>query len=94
LIKKSSGRQVDAAEQWLRDNDPEYASRSQTWRTPRTDALERQADGQRPHDSLADLTPVPDRRVRVLVGSKRGVPGVIGSGHYRRSHEIDDGETP
>lgn len=50
------GELRDAAEQWLRDNDPHYASSKRAWMAPTTDALSRAlSDINQPHDSLNDL---------------------------------------
>jgi hypothetical protein len=79
--KKTSDRAVDAAEQWLRDNDPEYAQRSQAWHTPRTDALERALVSL---DSVS-VDDAAQAAADVLIGAGRGIPAVIGNGHYRKT---------
>lgn len=34
-------RRRDTAEQWLKENDPEYSASKKDWEVPRTDALAR-----------------------------------------------------
>lgn len=52
------GRVSDAAEKWLRENDPEYKATHRTWHTPSTDALARDFDT---HETLKDLSQIEPR---------------------------------
>lgn len=79
MTKRVSGQTQgdlrDAAEKWLRNNDPEYAPRN--WVTPSVDALPRALHPTNaPHPSLDDIYEV--------------VPKGEGN-YRRRSHLTDDG---
>ena len=52
---KARGHMQDAAEAWLKNNDPNYAEQKKSWQTPATDALVRERG---PHESMRDLTPI------------------------------------
>lgn len=45
-MTKPSDRQVDPAERWLRQHDPQYEQSSVAWRVSRTDALDDRRTGQ------------------------------------------------
>jgi hypothetical protein len=51
----AQGQVEDAAETWLRQNDPFYASKKRGWVAPTTDALSRVLSDTGPHSTLADL---------------------------------------
>jgi hypothetical protein len=55
--KKITGRdrEMDAAEAWLANNDPEYDVRKRDWQTPSTDALARDRDE---HPTLTEIHPI------------------------------------
>lgn len=45
-------REIDSAEKWLAENDPDYANQKRNWQTPSTDALARDRNE---HHSMRDL---------------------------------------
>ena len=55
------GRRSDAAEEWLRANDPNYASNKRKWVAPKTDALSKILRGERQHHTLEGLIETPDK---------------------------------
>jgi hypothetical protein len=83
-------RAIDAAEAWLRHNDPQYAQRSRAWRPPQTDAMEHQGSRKRMHSTAQDLMALPGEPL--LIPPKHGVPAVIGEGNYRKkgANNMDD----
>lgn len=53
-------KQEDAAERWLREHDPQYASNKRRWAAPSTDALNKaRSDANEVHPSLEDLSELP-----------------------------------
>ena len=52
---KGRDRERDPAEEWLANNDPNYAEQKKSWQTPSTDALARDRTK---HATLKDLLPV------------------------------------
>ncbi len=55
---KAQGAKVDAAEEWLAENDPDYAEQKKKWQIPTTDALARDRSV---HSTLRDLVPIEPR---------------------------------
>lgn len=82
-------RKVDEAEQWLKDNDPQYEQSKRQWRPPRTDVLERLNDRPDLHVHLDDMgsddidyAVIEARKVRIP--GAHGIPAVVGDGNYYR----------
>lgn len=78
-------RAVDAAEKWLKKNDPNYARRD--WCTPQTDALEHQSSKAKIHGSIQDLVSLNSEDATRIPGA-HGIPRVVGDGNYRRQVAI------
>jgi hypothetical protein len=81
-LARRKSEQADEAEQWLRNNDPQYAQRSLAWKTPNSDALNRLGTAAQ-HGSLADLEPL-SGLTRVAIPGKHGIPPVTNDGNFKR----------
>lgn len=85
-MSKKRTYDLDAAELWLRDNDPHYASNSRKWRTPRTDALEVIASRSDTPNLMNIDAAVHDNHILSIPARPGGhgvpgVPAVVGAGH-------------